>query len=246
MSHWVEGRAVSVRHWHGGHYSLRAEADIEPFQAGQFIRLGLEIDGEEVGRPYSLINAPAERPLEFYFNVVPSGPLSPRLAALAPGDRLLVAPRANGFMILDEVPRADHLWLIATGTGLGPFLSILKPDTPWQRFARVVLVHAVRVAADLNYREAIDAVATRRGAQFSCVPFVSREATDFALAGRVPAAIADGRLEARAGMAIDTRSHLMLCGNPDMVRDTTEALVARGLKKHRRRDPGHITVENYW
>lgn len=246
MSQWVEGSVESVRHWHGGHYSLRAEADIEPFQAGQFIKLGLEIDGEVVGRPYSLINAPFERPLEFYFNVVPSGPLSPRLAALAPGDRLLLAQRANGFMILDEVPEAEHLWLIATGTGLGPFLSILKTDPPWQRFTRVVLVHAVRAAADLNYREVIDAVAAQRGGQFAFVPFVSRETTDFALPGRVPAAIADGRLEARAGVAIDTCSQFMLCGNPDMVHDTTEALVGRGLKKHRRRDPGHITVENYW
>ena len=227
--------------------SLRVAADIDPFKAGQFTKLGLPIDGEIVARPYSLVNAPEEQPLEFTFTIVPNGPLSRRLAALDRGAPVLVAPRPAGFLVLQEVPQADHLWLMATGTGIGPFLSILKTPAPWQRFRRVVLVHAVRLRKELIYPDTIRAVAEANTERFAWIPFVSREATDFALAGRVPQAIADGRLEARAGVPIDpTTSQVMLCGNPRMVEDTTEALIARGLKKHRRREPGQISVENYW
>jgi ferredoxin--NADP+ reductase len=246
MASWVEGKVAALKHWTGGLYTLQVGVEIEPFRAGQFTKIGLKLDGEIVARPYSLVNAPDERPLEFYFNVVPSGPLSPRLAALAPGDPIFVAPRASGFMVMEEIPQADHLWLVATGTGVGPFLSILKTEEPWQRFRRIVLVHAVRLARELSYADLIAGFGQLHPEQFVFVPFVSREATDFALAGRIPAAIADGRLEARAGVAIGADSHLMLCGNPEMVRDTMEALVARGLSKHRRREPGQITVETYW
>lgn len=244
---WEEGRVTSKVAWSKSLFSLRIAAEMNPFSAGQFTKLGLEIDGEIVGRPYSLVNAPNELPLDFTFTVVPDGPLSARLAALEPGDRILVAPRAAGFLVLDEVLPAAHLWLIATGTGIGPFLSILRTPAPWTRFERVTLVHAVRHANELIYAETVRAIAAVQAERFSFVPFVSREATDYALAGRVPQAIADGRLEQQAGLRIGAEtSQIMLCGNPKMVDDTTEALMARGLKRHRRRDPGHISVENYW
>lgn len=245
MANWISGKVAGLKNWTGGLHSLQVDADIEPFHAGQFIKIALPVDGEIIGRPYSLVNAPEQRPLEFYFNVVPAGPLSPRLAALRPGDDILVAPRASGFMIVDELAPGENLWLVATGTGIGPFLSILKTEQPWQRFKRVVLVHAVRFARELSYAQTIAGFATR-GEQFVFVPFVSREPTDFALSGRIPAAIANGRLEARTATPIDINSQFMLCGNPEMVSDSTEALIARGLKKHRRRDPGQITVETYW
>jgi len=246
MSQWVEGRVVVNHAWTERLHSLQVQADIAPFAAGQFIRLGLIVDGAEVGRPYSLVNPPQARPLEFCFSVVPGGPLSGRLAAMRPGNALLVAPRANGFLVLSEVPDSRQLWLVSTGTGIGPFLSILRTDEAWRRFERVVLVHAVRFADELTYRDLIDGIATARGAQFAYVPFVSREATGFAMTGRIPQAIADGSLETRAGAVFDAQSHIMLCGNPQMVADAEAALVARGLRKHRRREPGQISVENYW
>ena len=247
MAQWVDGRVVQNKAWSQHLHSLRIDAAIEPFSAGQFTKLGLRIDGEIVGRPYSLVNPPDARPLDFYFIVVPGGPLSARLAALQAGDAVLVAPRAAGFLVLSEVPPARHLWLMATGTGIGPFLSILRTAEPWQRFEHVVLVHAVRTVAELSYAEEIRSIAADHPIQFAFIPFVCREPCDYALAGRVPSAIADGRLEARAGIALDAAdSQVMLCGNPQMVEDTTGALAARGLKKHRRKDPGQITVENYW
>lgn len=244
---WIDGRVVERVDWHPGLHSLRVSADFAPFEAGQFAKLGLDIDGEVVGRPYSLVNPPGDALLDFYFAEVPEGPLSPRLARLGPGDPVLVSPNATGFLVLSEIPRAANLWLIATGTGLGPFLSILRTPEPWERFGRVVLVHAVRTAPELAYGQTIERLSLLRRERFAFVPFVSRQKTDFALAGRIPQAIADGRLEARAGARLSsTDSHVMLCGNPRMIDDVTAALAERGFRKHRRRDPGQVSVETYW
>lgn len=243
----VEGRVVGKRSWTEQLFSLRVAAEVAPFQSGQFTKLALDINGEMIGRPYSLVNAPGEMPLEFYFIVMPGGPLSPCLAALEVGNAVWVAPHAAGFLTLSEVPEAKHLWLLSTGTGIGPFLSILKTGEPWQRFERVVLAHAVRHAGELAYGETIGGFAQQHGEQFRFVPFVTREETDFALRARIPEAIADGRLEVRAGVTlVPENSQIMLCGNPDMLRDTAETLLARGFKKNRRHDQGHITVESYW
>ena len=247
MSKWVEGTVVAQKHWAGHLYSLQVEAELAPFQAGQFAKLALAVDGEMVARPYSFVNAPAERPHDFYYVVLPEHPLTPRLCKLEAGDTVYLTPQASGFLTLAEVPPGEHLWLLASGTALGPFLSVLKTEAPWQRFERVVLVHAVRRAEELCYQEQIQSLLARHAGQFVFVPVVSREHTDFALGGRIPKAIEDGRLEARAGIRLAAQSsQLMVCGNPEMVVDTLHALQERGLKKHRRRDPGQISVENYW
>jgi len=247
MSKWVEGTVVSQQQLAGQLYSLRVEADIAPFEAGQFAKLALAVDGEMVGRPYSFVNAPHERPHEFYYLVLPGNPLTPRLSRLATGDAIFITPHAAGFLTLGEVADGEHLWLLATGTALGPFLSILRTEAPWRRFERVVLVHAVRHAEELSYQDEIRSLVATHAGKFAFVPVVSRERTDFALGGRIPKAIEDGQLEARAGIALTAQaSRLMVCGNPEMVADTVHALQARGLKKHRRRDPGQISVENYW
>ena len=247
MSKWAEGTVVSQTHWAGQLYSLQVEAELAPFQAGQFTKLALAVDGEIVARPYSFVNAPNERPHDFYYLVLPGNPLTPRLCKLETGDTIYLAPHASGFLTLSEVPPGEHLWLLATGTALGPFLSILKSEAPWQRFERVVLVHAVRRAEELSYQGQIQSLLTKHAGKFVFVPVVSREKTGFALGGRIPKAIGDGQLEAEAGIALSAQSsRLMVCGNPEMVADTVHALQKRGLKKHRLRDPGQISVENYW
>jgi ferredoxin--NADP+ reductase len=247
MSKWLAGRVAGQTRWTGRLLSLQVEAPLGSFEAGQFTKLALDIGGERVARPYSLVNPPGAQPLEFYYNVVEAGPLSPRLAALAAGDEVFVAPNPAGFLVLREVPDAQALWMVSTGTGLGPFLSILRTEALWARFERVVLVHATRTVADQAYRPLLDQIAGARAGRFALVSFVSREAAPGALPGRVPAAIADGRLEAAAGAALSAASsHVLLCGNPAMVADATAALEARGMRKHRRRAPGHITVETYW
>ena len=238
---WLEGRVIENRHWTDTAFSLSVEAPRLGFEAGQFVRIALE---EELARPFSFVNPPQDPVLEFYGIVVPGGPLSPRLARLRAGDRLLVASNPAGFLVLSEVPDARTLWLVSTGTGIAPFLSLLRTETPWQRFRNVVLVHAVRQAAELVYQDVIGKISKERGLR--SVTFVSREAHAGSLAGRIPSALRDGRLEKAAGLALDHDAHVMLCGNPDMLKDAQAALAERGLRKHRRRNPGHITVESFW
>ncbi|MEK7876544.1 MAG: ferredoxin--NADP reductase [Pseudomonadota bacterium] len=247
MSKFLQGQVVNLKRWTERLYSLRVEAPIEPFKAGQFGKLALDIDGQMVFRLYSFVNAPNERPLEFYFIVLANGPLTQRLIKLNFGDPIFVAPRAAGFLTLSELPEAKNLWLLSTGTAIGPFLSILKTGEPWRRFSSIVLVHAVRNAEELTYQDQIRRLLDEHPVQLKMVPFVSREDTSFAIKGRVPEAIKDGRLEAKAGVELSAeRSQVMICGNPDMVRDTSLMLEERGLKKNRRKAPGHITIENYW
>ena len=245
---WLGARVVENRHWSETLFSLRVVGAGVRFQAGQFVRIALDIDDghgvSRVARAFSFVNPPHDPVLEFYGIVVPQGPLSPRLARLKAGDSLQIASNPAGFLVLSQVPDAETLWLVSTGTGIAPFLSILRTETPWRRFRKVVLVHAVRHARELVYQDLIATMVKGNGLHY--VTFVSREAEPGSLAGRIPAAIGDGRLEAAAHAAFDERCHVMLCGNPQMLRDAAAALAERGLRKHRRRNPGHITVESFW
>ena len=241
---WLEGTVIENRHWSEALFSLRVEGARPGFEAGQFVRIALDIGGERIARPFSFVNPPDDPVLEFYGIVVPEGPLSPRLERLCAGDRLYVASNPAGFLVLSEVPQAQTLWLVSTGTGIAPYLSILRTEAPWQRFRNVVLVHAVRFSRELVYQDLIGKI---RNPGFKYVTFVSREPHPGSLAGRIPAAMRDGRLEAAAGVALSAAtSHVMLCGNPQMLKDAAAALAQRGMRKHRRRAPGHITVESFW
>lgn len=251
MVAWIEGRVAGKRYWTDSLLSLQVAAPEVTFVAGQFGRIALPAPpGHKepmIGRPYSFVNPPDVQPHEFYFIVLREGPLTPRLAALDVGDPIWLAPRANGFFSVGEVPATDVLWCLSTGTGIGPFLSMLRTAQPWTMFERIVLVHAVRQAQELTYRETIDGIAQRHAGAFTYVPFVSRESHAGAMSGRIPAAIAEGRLEARTGLAMSPEnSHAMLCGNPEMVDQTQKLLATRGMRRHRRREPGHVTVETYW
>lgn len=243
---WSKGEVVELYRWNKVLYSLRVFAEVEPFIAGQFGRLGLVLDGEFVSRPYSFVNTPGELPLDFYFIVIPDGKLTPKLAALQPGDPVWVARKPAGVFTLAQVPAAKYLWLLATGTALGPFLSILKTKAPWQQFERIVLVHGVRTHSELAYQ---DTVAGFRGAypdRFRFFASITRESGgDFSL--RIPQAIESGLLEEKAGLSLDPQdSQVMICGNPEMVKDTVAVLKTKGFQENLRKQPGQITTERYW
>jgi len=246
MSAWLTGRVIENRMWTDTLFSLRVESPPLRFEAGQFVRIALDVEGERIAKPFSFVNPPDDPVLEFYGVIVPEGPLSPRLARLRAGDTLYVADNPAGWLIVSELPAAEDLWLVATGTGIAPFLSMLRTAAPWQRYRRVILVHGVRNANELVYRDLIEQLMGAHPGQLSYVRFISREKQAGALDGRIPAAVADGRLEAAGAPISPERSQFMLCGNPAMLKDMAAALAARGLKKHRRRSPGQITVESFW
>jgi len=246
MSEWIEGRVVGKRCWTDQLFSLEIDAPLEPFKAGQYIKIALDLEGKRIGRPYSAVNPPHRPPLEIYFNEVPTGPLSPRLSLLNPGDRVWVSARPNGIFTLDHVPDARYLWLFATGTALGVYLSILATEEPWRRFERVILVHGTRSTEELTYAERIAELRREQGERFTYLPVLSRQRQDAALHGRIPALLEDGQLEERLGLPLAPETgHVMLCGNSHMIGEMKALLEARGMHRHRRHEPGHYTTEQY-
>ena len=247
MTSWVDGTVVENIHWHENLFSLKIDADIPHFSAGQFISLGLDIDGERVARPYSLLSSPGQNPLEFFFYVASDGVLSNALVNLESGDKVLLKDKAQGFFILDEIPSSRDLWMIATGTGIAPYFSILGTEEVWKKFENVVLVEGVRTSKDLPYQGLIEKFSQEHPESFTFQAFVSREDFPDAIKGRIPVSLGDGSLEEKVGLRLSpSDSQIMLCGNPDMVKACVEILKSRGFEKNLRRKPGQITTENYW
>jgi ferredoxin/flavodoxin---NADP+ reductase len=247
MSGFANARLCMRREWAPGLLSLQLAADVEPFTPGQFRNLALYREGQLERRAYSMASAPGE-PLEFFLNRVSGGRFSPALAELQDGDELLVEKKAQGFFTLDFVPPAEEIWFVATGTGLAPFISMLRSEQPWQRFRRIVVVHGVRESAQLAYRDELIDRSRAHGHKLVWIPVVSREPNaPGVLHGRMTTALTSGELERYAGLALSPeRSHLMLCGNPEMIKELSALLEARGLRKHRVRRPGHVSTEQYW
>lgn len=245
MAQWLTAKVLENHSWNPTLFSLRVKAPPFAFTAGQFVRLALNGPDGRVQRAYSLVNSPQDEVLDFMVTLVPGGKLTPLLAALKPGDSVEVSQPASGFFVLDEVPDGKSLWLLATGTGLGPYLSILGTDAPWQRFERIHLVHGVRLGNDLAYAGQLQAMAASRP-QFRYQPVVTREPYPGALSGRLPQLLSSGELERALADQLNNESQLMICGNPDMIRDSLKVLAEKGLNKNLRRQPGHVTVEQYW
>ena len=244
---WVQGEVVDVKHWTETLYSVKVSAPNVEFIAGQYTKVSLSINDQEVARPYSFVNSPNEDILEFYSVSVPNGPLSTAMQKLKEGDNINIGPKGNGFLILNEIPITENIWMLATGTAIGPYLSILKTKDSWTKFKKVILVHAVRYEKELTYQDTIRDIKDQYGDRFIYISYVSREETNTSLRGRIPKDIGNGVLEKEANIQMNpNNTHVMICGNPAMLKDTTVELKKIGLKKHRRSSPGHITTENYW
>jgi len=246
MGEWIKGKIIENKQWNERLFSLKIEADTKAFKSGQFIRVGLDIGEKRIGRPYSCVNTSGQRPFEIYFNIVPEGPLTPLLAKLQAGDELFVWDTVNGLLTVEDVPQASALWMFATGTGLGPFLSILKTKTSYDKFSKLVLVHAVRTAEELTYSDMVKEILEEYTDSVVYVPIVSREQHATALKGRIPDLVKSGELEEKVGIKLSKEdSHVMLCGNSGMIQDTMKVLGERGMVKHTRKEPGHISMEKY-
>ncbi|WP_263140479.1 ferredoxin--NADP reductase [Pseudomonas sp. RIT-PI-AD] len=223
------------------------------FRAGQFARLGVtKADGSAVWRAYSMVSAPHDDYLEFFSIVVPGGEFTSELSRLRVGDELRVDRQAFGFLTLDRFVDGRDLWLLSTGTGLAPFLSILQDFEVWQRFERIFLVYSVREACELAYQPLIAGLGERdylaeHAGKLRYLPLVTRETHPAALHGRITTLLENGELERAAGQVLEPEhSRIMLCGNPQMIEDTRALLKARDLQLSLSRRPGQVAVETYW
>lgn len=264
MAAWMNGTIINNTQWHEHLFSLQIKPAVPlEFRAGQYVRLALPSLTESndtaiiptsepllTHRAYSMVNAPHQETLEFYIAAVPGGEFSPRIQAMQAGEPLQLSQAASGFFMLEHVPEADSLWLIATGTGLGPYLSMLKTAEPWQRYQRIVVVHGARHERDLGYHQWLRELQREHPTQFVYQPVLSgnmnREAAGAYLPGRIPALIADGSLELATGIPINHSAQIMLCGNPNMITDARTVLAERDLRINLKRKPGNITLEQYW
>ena len=202
-------------------------------------------------RAYSVASSPYDEFIEFFSVVIPEGEFTSKVNHIQVGDSLLLNTTPFGYLTLAryQLPLPNDLWLLATGTGLAPFLSILKTIDVWQQYQRIILVYSARTSQELAYQAEIDAIKSiygDNGAAFVFLPIVTREADYAGEKARIPNLILSGKLTELVGQKLDKeRSHVMLCGNPQMVEDTKEALKSIGLTMNRRGE-GNIAVENYW
>ncbi|SRR6266581_46191 len=246
---WTEQSILWQRPWTERMFSFATTRDSGyAFAPGQFARLGVaDGAGGIVWRPHSMVSADSEARLEFLSITVPHGQFTNRVARLQPGEPILVERVSYGFLTPDRFHGGRDLWMLASGTGVGPYVAILRAEPVWRQYENLVVVHSVREAGELAYRDELLALAGRGPARLRYLPIVTREAVDGALSERVTTLIEDGRLAAAAGLPLDTeRSRLMICGNPAMAADLRRLLTERGFRVSRRADPGHLAFENYW
>ena len=243
---------IDVRHWNDSLFSFRTTRDPGfRFDSGHFVMLGLEVDGNPLLRAYSIASANYEEHLEFVSIKVVGGPLTSRLQHLKPGDAIIVSRKPTGTLVLNDLRPGRHLYLLGTGTGLAPFLSIVRDPETYQRFDRVVLAHGVRRASDLVYAQYIEQELPRHEYVGELVreklvyyPSVTRE--PFRHRGRLTDAIVDGRLSEHAGLPPlnPGTDRVMLCGSPAMLDDACALLDGRGFQASpRTREPGDYVVE---
>lgn len=223
------------------------------FQAGQFARLGVtKADGTTAWRAYSMVSSPHDEFLEFFSIVVPGGEFTSELSRLREGDTLMVEKQAVGYLTADRFSDGRDLWLLATGTGVAPFLSILQDFEVWEKFERIILVYSAREGKELAYQTLIAELTerdylTEYADKFQFIATVTREQHAGALNGRITTLIENGELEKAAGVELSPEhSRVMICGNPQMIDDTRAVLKQRDMRLNLSRKPGQIAVENYW
>ena len=237
------------------------------FIAGQFAELGLPLRDDEltdaqreralkrgkpalVRRAYSIASSPSTRDhLEFYLTLVKHGKLTTRLWSLEAGQQLYMSESARGHFTLEPVPSDVDIVMVATGTGLAPFLSMLRMYHNQNRWRRVALIHATRVAADLGYRDELESLA-KDDASIFYLPTVTREPEDGGWTGhrgRPQALLEDGQLEKLTGITLNPdQCHIMLCGNPLMIDQIETLSREHGYTQHKKKQPGSLHFERYW
>ncbi|MCX7150667.1 MAG: ferredoxin--NADP reductase [Rhodocyclales bacterium] len=250
---WTTERVLSIRCWTPTLLSFRTTRYRGfRFTPGHYTRLGLGADDDLVWRPYSMASAAYDDFLEFIAVLVPGGAFSEPLRRLRAGDPIRIDKASYGFLTVDQLAPGKDLWLLASGTGLGPFLSILRDPAVWKNYQRLIVAHSVRQSTELAWRDEIadmpkGELFAEAKATLTYLPVVTREPGAAVLAERIPLLLADGRLEQEAATPLSSAiSRVLVCGNPEMTRELRQWLAARGFATNRRGVPGQMAFEKYW
>ena len=245
-------RVLDVQHWNDTLFSFRTTRDPGfRFDSGQFVMIGLEADGRPLMRAYSIASANWEEHLEFFSIKVANGPLTSRLQHLKPGDSLTVTRKPTGTLVLNDLKPGRNLYLLSTGTGLAPFLSIVRDPQTYERFDKIVLAHGVRHINDLAYADYLENQLPQHEYLGEMVrekliyyPTVTRES--FRHRGRITDALVDGKMGEATGLPPlnPEFDRVMLCGSPSMLDDLCALLDGRGFHASpRTREPGDYVIE---
>ncbi|MCW7539982.1 ferredoxin--NADP reductase [Aquabacterium sp. A7-Y] len=251
MSAFNEERVLSVHHWTDRLFSFKTTRDQAfRFQNGHFTMIGLKVNGKPLLRAYSVASANYEEHLEFFSIKVPDGPLTSRLQHLKEGDTILVGRKPTGTLLLDYLLPGKRLYMLATGTGLAPFLSVIRDPHTYERFEQVVLVHGCRTVGELAYQDLItqelpghEFLGELASQQLLYYPTVTRE--PFRNQGRITTLIENGKLAADLGVPQLDRENdrVMICGSPQMLKDLKQMLDERGFHEGNTHTPGDYVIE---
>jgi ferredoxin--NADP+ reductase len=231
-------RVLTVHHWNETVFSFTTTRDPTlRFENGHFVMLGLQVNGKPLMRAYSIASANYEEALEFLSIKVSDGPLTSRLQNIKPGDEVLVSRKPTGTLLLHDLKPGKRLYLLSSGTGLAPFMSLIKDPEIYERFEKIILVHGVRYRSELAYRDFIEWELTHHDylgeqvrKQLVYFPTVTRER--FRYQGRITSLVETGKLFADIGVpALDPADdRIMICGSPAMLTDLSALLDARGFR----------------
>ncbi len=251
MAAFAEEKVLSVHHWNDTLFSFTTTRDPAlRFKTGQFVMIGLMVDGKPLMRAYSVVSAHYEDHLEFYSIKVPDGPLTSRLQHLQVGDTLLVGRKPTGSLIMDNLLPGKNLYLLSTGTGLAPFMSVIRDPEFYEAFDKIILTHGVRWKSELGYMEHIrnempdnEFFGEMVKNQLIYYPTVTRE--EFHNQGRLTDLMRSGRLYKDIGLPPlnpDT-DRVMICGSPAMLKELVEILDEAGFTEGTSHAPGNYVIE---
>jgi ferredoxin--NADP+ reductase len=251
MSAFNEERVLSVHHWTDRLFSFTTTRDAAlRFSNGHFTMIGLRVGDRPLLRAYSIASANYEDHLEFLSIKVEDGPLTSRLQHIRPGDPIIVGRKPTGTLLVDYLLPGRRLYLLSTGTGLAPFMSIVRDPETYERFAQIVLVHGVRSVDELAYHDLLaehlpshEFLGDMVASQLLYYPTVTRE--EYRNTGRIPDLMASGRLFADLGLPPLDRAddRVMICGSPAMLRDLKAMLGERGFAEGNTSAPGDFVIE---
>ncbi len=251
MSNFNIEKVLTVHHWTDSLFSFTTTRDPAfRFLSGQFTMIGIEVEGKPLMRAYSIVSAHYEETLEFFSIKVSNGPLTSRLQHLNVGDNLLVGRKPTGTLLLQNLLPGKTLWLLSTGTGLAPFLSVVKDPETYERFEKVVLVHGCRFSMELAYHDLImhelpqhELLGEDVSSKLVYYPTVTRDS--FRNEGRITDLIKEGKLFTDLGVPPIDPEHdrLMLCGSPAMLKDVRQILDERKFVEGNMSHAGHYVIE---